>query len=80
MIRDKREFEVELVVTRRILFRTLSGTEEEAIADAEMLFEDGDEGQILSTDIEMSEAYPVGDEPVEEDEFEEDGDQEYMNE
>lgn len=68
MIRDKQEFEVELVVTRRILFRTFSSTEEEAISDAENLLEDGDEGQVLSTDIEDGEAWPVGDEPLEDDE------------
>jgi hypothetical protein len=68
MNRDKQEFEVELVVTRHHLFTTFSRTAEEAVSDAEMLLEDGDDGQILSTDIEMSDAFPVGDEPREADE------------
>lgn len=68
MNRDKQEFEVELVVTRRHLFVTHSRTAEEAVSDAEMLLEDGDDGEVLSTDIEMSDAFPVGDEPREADE------------
>lgn len=62
---DKQEFEVELVVTRVHLITTLSRSPEEAISDAENLLEDGDEGEILSVDIEAAEAFPVGEEPIE---------------
>lgn len=60
MLMDKREFEVELVVTKRHLITTYSRTPEEAERDAEDLFEDGDEGTVLSTEIEQSEAFPIG--------------------
>lgn len=63
MIRDNREFEVELVVTRTHLFQTFSRTAEEAVADAEAQLEDGEVGTIVSTDVEMSDAYPIDDEP-----------------
>jgi hypothetical protein len=60
MLQEKREFEVELIVTSRHLITTLSRTPEEAEQDAETLYEDGDTGQLLSFEVEQSDAYPVG--------------------
>lgn len=67
---EKQEFEVELVVTRTHLITTFSRSAEEAISDAENLLDDGDFGEVLTTDIESAEAFPVGDEPREDDEDE----------
>lgn len=61
MLMDKQEFEVELVVTTRHLIKTYSRNLEEAERDAEDLYEDGDHGVILSTEIEQTEAFPLGD-------------------
>lgn len=58
---ENREFEVELVVTTRHLFTTLSRTPEEAISDAENLLEDGETGEVVSQDIESADAYPLED-------------------
>lgn len=69
---DKREFEVELIVTRRHLITTFSRNSEEAERDAEDLLEDGEEGTVLSTEIESSEAWPIGEDAEEPDEDEED--------
>jgi hypothetical protein len=60
MLLDKKEFEVELVVTSRHLISTYSRTTEEAEQDAETLYEDGETGQLLGYEIEAAEAYPVG--------------------
>ena len=71
MLLDKREFEVELVVSSRHLITTYSRTPEEAEQDAETLYEDGETGQLLGYEIEATDAYPVG-EDAELDEDEDD--------
>lgn len=67
-MRDTKEFEVELVVTTTHLYTVLARTPEEAIADAENLYEDGDRGEIVADDIETADAYPIDDAPVDDDE------------
>lgn len=62
MLHDRREFEVELVVTSRYLVSTYSRTPEEAEQDAEALFEEGSAGNPLDYEIEMIDAIPVGEE------------------
>jgi len=80
MSQENREYEVELIVTRRHLYTTLSRSPEEAESDAENLFEDGDLGDIIDTEIEVIEAYPLediqaeGDEDFEEVELDDDSD------
>jgi len=61
MSHDNREYEVELVVTQRHLYTTFSRSPEEAEADAEVMFEDGDPGDIIETEIEVAEAFPIED-------------------
>lgn len=73
---ENREFEVELVVTRRHLFTTLSRTVEEAISDAENLLEDGEEGEVVSTEIETADAYPIDEYSSEQEELDPDEDNE----
>lgn len=79
MIRDNKEFEVELVVTTRHLYTVFARTPEEAISDAEGLLEDGERGEVMSSDVEASDAYPIEEaaafeDPDEEDDEDEDGD------
>lgn len=66
MIQDKREFEVELVVTTRHLITTFSRSPEEAERDAEDLYDDGEMGKVISYDIEQADAFAIGDELEEE--------------
>lgn len=61
MSQENREYEVELVVTQRHLYTTFSRSPEEAEADAEGMFEDGDPGDIIDTEIEIAEAFPIED-------------------
>lgn len=78
MIRDNKEFEVELVVTTRHLYTVFARTPEEAISDAEGLLDDGERGEVMSSEIEASDAYPIEEtafeDPDDEDEEDEDGD------
>lgn len=79
MIRDNQEFEVELIVTTRHLYTVHARTPEEAISDAEGLLEDGESGEVMSRDIEASDAYPIEESvdyenPDEEEGEDEDGD------
>lgn len=80
MSQENREYEVELVVTRRHLYTTFSRNPEEAEADAENMYEDGDLGDIIDTEIEVAEAFALediasdGDEDSEEVELDDDSD------
>jgi hypothetical protein len=65
---ENREYEVELTVTRHHLFTTFSRSPEEAIADAENMLEDGDNGEIVVTEIEVADAYPTDELSSEDDE------------
>jgi hypothetical protein len=75
MLQEKREFEVELVVTTRHLITTYSASVAEAERDAEELYEDGELGFVMSFDIETVDAFPVG-EDVDLDDSEEESDSE----
>jgi hypothetical protein len=68
MLRDNKEFEVELVVVTTHLYTVLARTPEEAIADAENLYEDEDRGDVIGHDIEIADAYPIDESPLEDDE------------
>lgn len=70
MSQENREYEVELIVTRRHLYTTFSRSPEEAESDAENMFEDGDFGDIIDTEIEVAEAFPIEDINPSEDEEE----------
>jgi len=61
MSRDRQEYEVTLVISKRVVFKTFSRTPEEAEADATNMYDDGDEGFVQSTDVEYAEAYPITD-------------------
>lgn len=67
MLRDTKEYEVELVVTTTHLYTVFARTPEEAIADAENLYEDQDRGEVIAFDIETSDAYPIDDAPSDDD-------------
>lgn len=71
---ENREYEVELIVTRHHLYTQFARSPEEAIADAENLLEDGEDGDIVSTEIEVSDAFPVDEITSEDDEEDEDTD------
>jgi hypothetical protein len=55
-VKEKKEFDVILVVKKTHLIQTHSRTAEEAKQDAENLFEEGHEGVVLSTDVEEADA------------------------
>lgn len=61
MSRDRQEYEVTLVISQRIVYKTFSRTPEEAEADAQNMYEDGDQGLITTSDVEYAEAYPIQD-------------------
>lgn len=61
MIQDRQEYDVELVITERRMYRTFSRTPEEAEADAENMFRDDEQGDLLDSEIEMADAFPVVD-------------------
>ena len=75
MLRDKREYEVELIVTSRHLITTYSRTPEEAESDAEDLFEDGERGTVMSYEVEQSEAYPLDEDINSDEDNDEDNDE-----
>lgn len=66
-MRDNKEYEVELVVMSTHLYTVFARSPEEAIADAENLYEDEDRGEIVSHDIETADAYPIDEPPLEDD-------------
>jgi hypothetical protein len=69
---ENREFEVELTVTSHHLYTTFSRSPEEAIADAENMLEDGDNGEIVAREVEVADAFPLDELTSEDDEDSED--------
>jgi hypothetical protein len=67
---DRREFNVQLVVTSTHEYVVTARSEEEAVSIAEGLFEDEDEGEITSSEVETADAYPMDEEDLEDDEEE----------
>jgi hypothetical protein len=53
---EHKEFAVELIVTTEHTYTVLARTPEEAIANAEDLFDSGDEGTITATSIDNADA------------------------
>lgn len=65
---DQKEFKVQLIVTTAHEFVVTARTEEEAVSVAEGMLDDGEEGNILSSDVENADAYPYTDQGDEEEE------------
>jgi hypothetical protein len=67
---DQKEFKVQLIVTTAHEYVVTARTDEEAISIAEGMLDDGEEGFILSSDVDNADAYPYtdqGDDDEEED-------------
>lgn len=62
---EHREYVVELVVTTEHNYSVLARTPEEAVSIAEDLFDNGDDGTIIATSIEMSDAATIDSVPFE---------------
>lgn len=65
---ENREYEVEARITRHHLFTVFSRSQEEAESDVENLIEDGEVGEVVSTEVEIMDTFPV--ESAEDDEEE----------
>jgi hypothetical protein len=67
---EQREFIVQLVVITSLEYVVTARSEEDAISQAEGMYEDGDTGKTLSSDFESADAFPYRDEEIEEEEYE----------
>lgn len=56
---EHREYIVELVITTEHNYSVLARTPEEAVSIAEDLFDGGDDGTIVATSVDMSDAVTV---------------------
>ena len=65
---DQKEHKVQLIEMKAHEYIITARTEEEAITIAEGLLDDGEEGFILSSEVEQADAYPYTDEGVDEEE------------
>lgn len=72
----KKDYLVELIVTTRHYFNVMNArSPEDAVAEAENLLEDGEQGVIASRDVETADAYPAEEGLIGlDEEFEEDED------
>jgi len=58
---SKQPYEVELIVTTRHLYSTFAYSPEGATAEAEVMLNAGDNGEVVSRDVETADAYPIQD-------------------
>lgn len=65
---DRREFNVQLTVTTTHEYIVTARSEEEAVSIAETLHEDGETGEIIASEVETGDAYPMDEEGELEDE------------
>ena len=58
---DQKEFKVQLIVITAHEYVVTARTDEEAISIAEGMLDDGEEGFVLSSDVDNADAYPYTD-------------------
>ena len=66
---NARDFVVQLVISSTHEYNVVALDEEEAIAQAEADYGNGEFGEVLDYDVEMADAFPTDEDPEDEEDF-----------